>query len=92
MLQKIKTWKNKKWKLYLYYNGMLVKKVRIHEQEAPSHNSYVVRVWGKKNIFGSNKVTVILRPVELLKNDDKNLKTHWGAIFERGVDMNEWND
>lgn len=87
MLKKIKTWRDKKWRLYLYYNGILVKKIRIHENEAPSQNSYVVRVWGKKNIFGSNKVTVILRPVELLKNDEKRQKTHWGAVFERGVEI-----
>ena len=87
MLKKINTWRDKKWRLYLYYNGILVKKVRIHEAEAPSHNSYVVRIWGKKNIFGSNIATVILRPVELLKNDEKNLKTHWGAIYERGVEI-----
>lgn len=87
MLEKIKTWRNKKWRLYIYYNGILVKKIRIHENEAPSQNSYVVTVLGKKNIFGSNKATVILRPVELLKNDEKNLKTHWGAIYERGVEI-----
>ena len=87
MLQRLIEWEDKKWKLYLYYNGILVKKVRIHENEAPSQNSYVVRIWGKKNIFGSHVATVILRPVELLKNDEKNLKTHWGAIYERGVEI-----
>lgn len=74
------------WKLYLYYNGILIKKIRIKEDEAPSENSYVVKVYGKKHIFGSNNVTVILRPVELLKTDERKKETHWGAIHERGVD------
>ena len=77
----------KNWKLCLYYNGILVKKIRIYENEAPLNNSYVVTVWGKKNLFGSHVATVILRPVELLKNDENNKKTHWGAIHERGVEM-----
>ena len=77
----------KNWTLYLYFNGILVKKVRIYENEAPLHNSYVVRIWGKKNLFGSHVATVILRPVELLKNEDDKHKTHWGAIYERGVEM-----
>lgn len=77
----------KNWTLYLYYDGILVKRVRIYENEAPIHNSYVVRVWGKKHLFGSNIATVILRPVELLKNDEERQRTHWGAIHERGVEM-----
>ena len=77
----------KNWTLYLYYNGILVKKVRISETEIPIHNSYVVRVWFKKNLFGSNVATVILRPVELLRNDDERQHTHYGAIHERGVEM-----
>ena len=87
MLHKLKQLRKKNWKLYLYYNGVLVKKVRIFEQEAPSHNSYVVKIWGKKNIFGSHVATVILRPVELLKNEEMKRKTNWGAIYERGVDV-----
>lgn len=87
MLHRLKKLRKKNWKLYLYYNGILVKKVRIYESEAPAHNSYVVRVWGKKHLFGSNVATVILRPVELLKNDEKNQKTHWGTIHERGVEI-----
>ena len=77
----------KNWKLYLYYNGILVKKIRIYEQESPVQNSYVVRIWGKKYMFGSHIATVILRPTELLKNDEKHRKTHWGTIFERGVEI-----
>ena len=87
VLEMIKKMIKKNWKLYLYYNGILVKVVRIYENEAPIHNSYVVRVWFKKHLFGSNVATVILRPVELLKNDDEHQKTHWGAVYERGVEI-----
>lgn len=77
----------KKWKLYLYYNGILIKKIRIHEQEAPAENSYVVNVYFRKKLFGSNKVGIIVRPIRLLKNDDINKKTYWGVTFETGTDI-----
>lgn len=79
--------KKNKWKLYLYYNGILVKKIRIDENEAPAQNSYVVNTYFKKKIFGSNKAGVILRPIRLLKNDEKNKKTYWGTTLETGIEI-----
>ena len=43
--------KKKKWKLYLYYNGVLIKKLRISEDEAPAQNSYAIKVYFKKQLF-----------------------------------------
>lgn len=76
-----------KWTLYLYYSGILIKKLKIAEQEAPADNSYVINVYFKKKLFGSNKVGVVVRPVRLLKNDEKNRKTYWGVMFETGIDI-----
>lgn len=75
----------KKWRLYLYYNGILVKKIWINEDEEPNKNSYVVNVYFKKKLFGSNKVGLILTPVNLLKNDEKKKRTYWGTTFELGI-------
>lgn len=75
----------KKWKLYLYYNGVLIKKLRIDEDEAPAENSYVINVWFKKQIFKNNLVQIIVKPVVILKNDDKNKKTYWGVKLEEGI-------
>lgn len=77
----------RKWKLYLYYNGVLIKKVRINENEAPAENSYVVRTYFKKKIFGSNTANVIVKPVRLLKNDEKRKRTYWGTTFETGIQV-----
>lgn len=79
--------KTKDWTLYLYYSGVLIKKVKIKEQEAPADNSYVVNVYFKKKLFGSNKVGVIVRPVRLLKNDEVNRKTYWGTTLETGIEI-----
>jgi hypothetical protein len=78
---------SKKWTLYLYYSGILIKKLKIQEQEAPADNSYVVNVYFKKKLFGSNKVGVIVRPIRLLKNDEINKKTYWGVTFETGIEI-----
>lgn len=77
----------KKWKLYLYYNGILVKKLRIKADEAPAENTYVVNVYFKKKLFGSNKVNVILKPIRILKNDEKKRKTYWGTKIELGTEI-----
>lgn len=77
----------KKWKLYLFYNGILIKTLRINKEEAPADNVYFIRVIGKKNIFGSNSVFLAVRPKVLLANDEKNQKTYWGVVFEKGVNI-----
>lgn len=77
----------KNWKLYLYYNGVLIKKIRINENEAPAENSYAIRVWFKKSLFKNNVASVVVRPRRLLKNDEKERKTYWGAILETGIDI-----
>ena len=77
----------KKWTLYLYYSGILIKKLKIEEQEAPGDNSYAINVYFKKKLFGSNIAGVIVRPIRLLKNDEKNKKTYWGVTFETGIEI-----
>jgi hypothetical protein len=76
-----------KWKLYLFYNGMLIKKVRINKEEAPADNVYFIRVYGKRSMFGSNVVSIAVRPKVLLDNDEKKKRTYWGVVFEKGVNV-----
>lgn len=77
----------KDWTLYLYYSGVLIKKLKINENEAPAENSYVINVYFKKKIFGSNIAGVIVKPIRLLKNDEKNKKTYWGTTLETGIEI-----
>ena len=78
--------RKKKWKLYLYYNGVLIKKLRISEDEAPAQNSYAIRVYFKKQLFKNVIAGVVVRPIRLLKNDEKNRKTYWGTTLETGIE------
>ena len=84
---KVKQLKSKKWTLYLYYMGVLVKKVKINQDEAPSENSYVINVYFKKKLFGTNKAGIIVKPIRLLKNDEINKKTYWGTTLETGIEI-----
>lgn len=79
--------KKKNWKLYLYYNGVLIKKLRISEDEAPAQNSYAIRVYFKKQLFKNVIAGVVVRPIRLLKNDEKNRKTYWGTTLETGIEV-----
>ena len=77
----------KHWKLYLYYNGILIKKLRIREDEEPSKNSYAVRVFFKRQLFKNLIASVVVRPVRLLKTDEKKRKTYWGTTMETGIEV-----
>lgn len=79
--------KKKKWELYLYYNGVLIKKIKIDENEAPAQNSYAIRVFFKKKLFGNLIAGVVVRPIRLLKNDEKSRKTYWGTTLETGLEV-----
>jgi hypothetical protein len=79
--------RKKKWKLYLYYNGVLIKKLRISEDEAPAQNSYAIRVYFKKQLFKNVIAGVVVRPIRLLKNDEKHRKTYWGTTLETGIEV-----
>lgn len=81
--------KKDRWKLYLFYNGMLIKKVKINKEEAPANKVYFIRVYGKKSIFGSNIVELAVRPKVLLDNNENKRRTYWGVVFEKGVSV-EW--
>lgn len=79
--------KKKKWKLYLYYNGVLIKKLRISEDEAPAQNSYAIRAYFKKQLFKNVIAGVVVKPIRLLKNDEKHRKTYWGTTLETGIEV-----
>ena len=87
MKVKVKQLNKKKWTLYLYYNGVLIKKLKINENEAPGETNYPITVYFKSKLFGSIKSGVVVKPVRLLRNDEKSKKTYWGTILETGIEI-----
>ena len=41
-----------------------------------------------RNLY-KGKVSVIVRPIRLLKNDEKHHRTYWGVSHELGVEIGE---
>lgn len=85
MIEKVKEMlRPKKWKLYLYYNGVLIKKLKIDENEAPAKTTYAIRVYFKKFLFQNIVSGIVVKPVVILKNDEIKRKTYWGVVLEKG--------
>ena len=88
MFKKLKEkWKHRKWTMYLFYNGYLIKKLKIKENTSPYKETYFIRVYGHRHLFGKNIVSLMVTPKLLLKTDEKNKKTYWGVIDEMGVEI-----
>lgn len=77
--------KNKKWTIYLFYNGICIKKLKIDGKN--KIETMYIRVYGHKKLFGKWVVGLMVEPKKLLKTDEDKKKTYWGVVFERGVDL-----
>lgn len=73
-------------KVHLYYNSTKVKTVRIKEG-TDWKQDYKVTIIGKKRYFGANIITLILRPVKLLRSTDKSLDLN--CIVYEGAEISE---
>lgn len=73
-------------KIHLYYNSTKVKTVRIKEG-TDWKQDYKVTIIGKKRYFGANIITLILRPVKLLRSTDKSLDLN--CIVYEGAEISE---
>ena len=76
----------KKWTLYLYYNGILIKRKKIRDIDDICVMS--INVLGHKELFNNNKINIVIRPVKLLLTDEIKKKTYWGVVLEKGVEYN----
>lgn len=88
MLDKIKDkWTHRKWTLHLFYDGVEIKKIKISEDTIIKDQVLNIRVHGHKTLFGENNITLMVRPIKLLKTDERRKRTYWGVGFEKGVDV-----
>ncbi len=85
MFNKIKAlWKNRKWTLYLYYNGIRIKRLKIDDISDIKPMS--INILGHKELFGKSQINALIRPVRLLLTEESKKRTHWGVVFEKGVE------
>lgn len=78
---------SKKWKMYLYLNGICVGKIKIKPNEEPDKNTYIVHFWFKKQIFKSNHVKSLIHPTHILKTEEEKRCTHWLFEYEKGIEV-----
>lgn len=84
LIQKIHD--TKKWKLYLFYDGVLIKKIKLRNEGFQNKPIYITIV-GHKDKFGKFIVSRMVVPVRLLKTDEIKKITYWGVIDEVGVEV-----
>ena len=81
-----KIFRKKRWDLYLYYNGVLIKRTKIDDIEDIKTMS--INIVGHKELFGKSKIRTVISPVKLLLTEEDKKKTHWGVVLTKGVEFN----
>lgn len=75
------------WKIYMYVNNKYIKKIKLKNVENLFSSSYVINVWFKKYIFGTNYTKLVVKPKLLKKTIEDKKQIHVEIDFERGVEV-----
>lgn len=75
------------WKIYMYVNNQYIKKIKLKNVENLFSSSYVINVWFKKYIFGTNYTKLVVKPKLLKKTIEDKKQIHVEIDFERGVEV-----
>ena len=67
--------KKNKWKVYLYLNNRLIKKLYVSEEFKPLEEIYVIRVYFKKYLMGTWNTQIVCQPraLKFTNNDKKEI-------------------
>lgn len=88
MFNRIKDkWLHRKWTLYLFYDGVMIKKVKIDENTDITKQVFYIKVIGHKHLFGKNIINIMVKPIRLLKTEEQKKRTYWGVKNELGVEV-----
>ena len=75
------------WKIYMYVNNQCIKKIRLKDVSQLFNSSYVINVWFKKYIFGTNYTKLIVKPKYLKKTIEDKKQIHVEIELETGVEV-----
>jgi hypothetical protein len=77
--------KKKKWKLYLYYNNICIKKIYVNDNFKPLEEIYIIRVLFKRFLLGSWNVKIVCTPKALKYTNNKTKEVHLEVELFGGV-------
>lgn len=79
----------KRWKIYIYYNGILIKTKKVKKEKLMDlkNEKYIITIFNKRQLFKSMLVNIVVRPTVLLHTDNKHKKVYIGVIIENGVEL-----
>lgn len=66
--------KKDKWKINLYYNNQRIKKIYVDDEFKPLEEFYIIKVIGKKHLFGTNKPIQLIFQFKALKFTNESKK------------------
>lgn len=75
------------WNIYMYANNQYIKKIRLRDVSQLFSTSYVINVWFKKYIFGTNYTKLVVKPKLLKKTIEDKKQIYVEIEFERGVEI-----
>ena len=77
--------KRDKWKVYLYYQNRLIKKLYVNEDFQPLDEIYIIRVYFKKYLMGTWNTQIVCQPRGLKFTDNKKKAIHIEVSLFEGV-------
>lgn len=63
--------KEKKWTLFIYFQGQLIKKKKVDDKFEPTKEFYLVNITGKKHLVGTNKKVTMLMQFSTYKGTNE---------------------
>lgn len=79
--------KKRKWKMYLYAENQCIKKIKINDDEEPFEKVYIVNIYFKKHILGTNFAKVVVKPYKLKCTNESQKEIHIEAKLYEGVEI-----
>lgn len=77
--------KKDKWKVYLYYQNRLIKKLYVDEDFQPLDEIYIIRVYFKRYLMGTWNTQIVCQPRALKFTDNKKKAIHIEVSLFEGV-------
>ena len=77
--------KRDKWKVYLYYQNRLIKKLYVEESFQPLDEIYIIRVYFKKYLMGIWNTQIVCQPKALKFTNNEKKEIHIEVSLFEGV-------